>query len=96
MTTDDLAYEAMRLIHAKNLRFTFSDGATTYSARLTPRVAGEDKENKTPDEKLDSVVGQDELKNPLAKGKGKEKEVIEDTAEKTTMGRGGGAVVVQA
>lgn len=58
---DGLAYEAMRLIHAKNLRFTFTGTQTTYTARFTPRENPEDQEKKMTNEKVEGVLGQGEL-----------------------------------
>lgn len=78
---DGLAYEAMRLIHAKNLRFTFTGNETTYTARFTPREVPEDQEKKTVVEKVEGVLGQGELKNPLERRKGKEKQEIVATVE---------------
>ena len=34
---DELAYGAMKLIHAKNLRFSFEVEGQRYQARFTPR-----------------------------------------------------------
>lgn len=65
-TTDDLAYEAMRLIRAKNLQFTFSDGETKYTASFTPKIASEDTGSETADQAIEEAQGKGELKNPIA------------------------------
>ena len=71
-TTDELAYEAMRLIHAKNLQFTFSDGETKYTARFTPKTLEEESQEKTADQAIEEAQGKGELKNPITAHKDKQ------------------------